>query len=189
MRFGYARVSKNDQSLDIQVQKLTEAGCDEIFKEKISGAKDNRAQLNLMIGKLRKGDTVCVVRLDRLGRRMLKLIELINEFKEKGVGFVSLENDIDTGNPMGMLLFNICAAFSEMERQLIKERVRAGLEAAHKKGRKGGRPKIMTSEIIEKIKSFKKSEEFSVTAICKMLQIARTTYYRAVAIIEKDNGS
>ena len=189
MRFGYARVSKNDQSLDVQVQKLTDAGCDEIFKEKISGAKDNRPQLNLMISKIRKGDSVCVVRLDRLGRRMLKLIELINEFKDKGVGFVSLENDIDTGNPIGMLLFNICAAFSEMERQLIKERVKAGLEAAHKKGRKGGRPKIMTLEMIEKIKSFKKSEEFSVTAICKMLQIARTTYYRAIAIIERDNGS
>ncbi len=150
MRFGYARVSKNDQSLDVQIQKLTDVGCDEIFKEKISGAKDNRAQLNLMISKLRKGDTVCVVRLDRLGRRMLKLIELINEFKDKGIGFVSLENDIDTGTPIGMLLFNICAAFSEMERQLIKERVRAGLEAAHKKGRKGGRPKVITPETIEK---------------------------------------
>ncbi len=189
MRFGYARVSKNDQSLDVQVQKLTDAGCDEIFKEKISGAKDNRAQLNLMISKLRKGDMVCVVRLDRLGRRMLKLIELINEFKDKGIGFVSLENDIDTGTPIGMLLFNICAAFSEMERQLIKERVKAGLEAAHKKGRKGGRPKVMTSETIEKIKSFKKSDEFSVTEICKMLQISRTTYYRAIAIVEENNGS
>lgn len=189
MRFGYARVSKNDQSLDVQIQKLTDVGCDEIFKEKISGAKDNRAQLNLMISKLRKGDTVCVVRLDRLGRRMLKLIELINEFKDKGIGFVSLENDIDTGTPIGMLLFNICAAFSEMERQLIKERVRAGLEAAHKKGRKGGRPKVITPETIEKIKSFKRSDEFSVTAICKMLQIGRTTYYRAIAIIGEDKDS
>lgn len=188
MRFGYARVSKNDQSLDIQVQKLTAAGCDEIFKEKISGAKDKREQLNLMISKLRKGDTVCVVRLDRLGRRMLKLIELINEFQDKGVGFVSLENDIDTGNPIGMLLFNICAAFSEMEQQLIKERVKAGLEAAHKKGRKGGRPKIMTLEKIEKIKSFKKSDEFSVTAICKMLQISRTSFYRAIALIGNGNS-
>jgi DNA invertase Pin-like site-specific DNA recombinase len=186
MKFGYARVSKNDQSLDIQIQKLTTAGCDEIFKEKISGAKDKREQLNLMISKLRKGDIVCVVRLDRLGRRMLKLIELINEFKGKGVGFVSLENDIDTGNPIGMLLFNVCAAFSEMEQQLIKERVKAGLEAAHKKGRKGGRPKIMTPEKIEKIKSFKKSDEFSVTAICKMLQISRTSFYRAIALF--DNG-
>ncbi len=77
--------SKNDQSLDVQVQKLTDAGCDEIFMEKVSGAKDNRTELNRMMDKLRKGDTVCVVRLDRLGRRMMKLIELINSFKEKGI--------------------------------------------------------------------------------------------------------
>ena len=93
MKFGYARVSKNDQSLDIQVQKLSQSGCDEIFKEKISGAKDDRSQLNLLISRLRKGDTVCVVRLDRLGRRMTKLIELINDFKAKGIEFVSLENN------------------------------------------------------------------------------------------------
>ena len=85
MKFGYARVSKNDQSLDVQIQKLTAAGCNEIFQEKISGAKDNRVQLNLLMGKLRKGDTICVVRLDRLGRRMIKLIDLINGFKVKGI--------------------------------------------------------------------------------------------------------
>ena len=84
MKFGYARVSKNEQSLDVQVQKLTQAGCDEIFQEKISGSKDDRSQLNLLVSKLRKGDTICVVRLDRLGRRMAKLVELINEFKTKG---------------------------------------------------------------------------------------------------------
>lgn len=81
MKFGYARVSKNEQSLDIQIKKLQTAGCDEIFKEKISGANDNRPELKALLGKLRKGDVVCVVRLDRLGRRMIKLVELINEFK------------------------------------------------------------------------------------------------------------
>jgi len=106
MKFGYARVSKNDQSLDIQVQKLTQSGCDEIFKEKVSGAKDDRSQLKLLMGKLRSGDTICVVRLDRLGRRMIKLIELINDFKDKGIEFVSLENNIDTTTNMGMLLFS-----------------------------------------------------------------------------------
>ena len=88
MKFGYARVSKNDQSLDIQIQKLKAVGCDEIFQEKVSGVKDDRKELNLLISKLRSGDTVCVVRLDRLGRRMLKLVMLINEFKEKQVNFV-----------------------------------------------------------------------------------------------------
>lgn len=90
MKFGYARVSKSDQNIEIQAQKLTTAGCEEIFQEKISGAKDDRPQLKAMLSKLRKGDIVYVVRLDRLGRRMIKLIELINNFKAKGIEFVSL---------------------------------------------------------------------------------------------------
>ena len=182
MKFGYARVSKNDQSLEIQIQKLKEARCEEIFTEKVSGAKDNRTELNRMMEKLRKGDTVCVVRLDRLGRRMMKLIELINQFKEKEVSFISLENNIDTTTPIGMVLFNMCAAFSEMERELIREHVvKAGLEAAHKKGRKGGRPKALTPQKLETLLSLKKSEEFSVTQICKMAGISRSVYYRAIA--------
>jgi len=181
MKFGYARVSKNDQSLDVQIQKLTAAGCNEIFQEKISGAKDNRVQLNLLMGKLRKGDTICVVRLDRLGRRMIKLIDLINGFKVKGIEFISLENNIDTTTPMGMLLFTMCAAFSEMERELIKERVKAGLDAAHSKGRKGGRPKALTTDKLKTLKSLVQSEEFSVTKICIMVGISRSVYYRAIA--------
>ena len=184
MKFGYARVSKNDQSLEIQVQKLKNYGCDEIFQEKISGAKDDRTQLNLLISKLRKGDIVCVVRLDRLGRRMTKLIELINDFRNKGIEFVSLENNIDTTTAMGMLLFTMCAAFSEMERILITERVKAGLDAAHSKGRKGGRPKALTSDKLKTLKSLVQSHRFSVTQICQMSGISRSVYYRAVA-----NGS
>ncbi len=181
MKFGYARVSKNDQSLDVQVQKLIDAGCEEIFKEKVSGAKDDRTELNRMMDKLRKGDTVCVVRLDRLGRRMMKLVELINNFKEKDISFVSLENNIDTTTPLGMVLFNMCAAFSEMERELIRERVKAGLDAAHKKGRKGGRPKALTPQKLDTILSLKKSEEFSVNQICKMAGVTRSVYYRAIS--------
>ncbi|WP_425361610.1 recombinase family protein [Candidatus Tisiphia endosymbiont of Ceraclea dissimilis] len=180
MKFGYARVSKNEQSLDVQIQKLTQAGCDEIFKEKVSGAKDDRSQLNSLIGKLRKGDTICVVRLDRLGRRMTKLITLINDFKTKGVEFISLEDNIDTTTPMGMLLFSMCAAFSEMERILITERIKAGLNAAHSKGRKGGRARTLTPDKLKKLKSLKKSQDFSVTEICHMVGISRSVYYRAI---------
>ena len=180
MKFGYARVSKNEQSLDIQVQKLMKVGCDEIFKEKISGAKDDRSQLNLLISKLRKGDTICVVRLDRLGRRMTKLIELINDFKVKNIEFVALENNIDTRTPIGMLLFTMCAAFSEMERELIKERVKAGLDAAHLKGRKGGRPKSLRPDKMKKLQTLVKSKEFSVTEICNMVGISRSVYYRFI---------
>ena len=177
-KFGYARVSTNDQSLDIQVQKLKEAGCDEIFMEKVSGAKDKRPQLDLMMEKLREGDTVCVVRLDRLGRRMIKLVELIQQFKEKDIEFVSLDNNIDTSTTMGMLLFNVCAAFAEMERDLIRERVRAGLDAAHKKGRKGGRPRALTDEKAKLLKALKQADNMSVTEMCKAVGISRAVYYR-----------
>ena len=180
MKFGYARVSKNEQSLDVQIQKLKDAGCDEIFMEKVSGSKDDRTQLNRLMEKLRQGDSVCVVRLDRLGRRMSKLIDLINSFKEREVEFVSLENNIDTGTPLGMVLFSMCAAFSEMERELIRERVRAGLDVAHNKGRKGGRPKALTPAKLETLNTLKKSGEFSVSQICTMVGLTRSVYYRAL---------
>jgi len=180
MKFGYARVSKNDQSLDVQIEKLEAFGCKEIFKEKISGAKDERQQLNALLSKLREGDTICVLRLDRLGRRMTKLITLINEFKAKGIEFVALENNIDTTTPMGMLLFSMCAAFAEMERTLITERVKAGLYAAHKKGRKGGRPRALTPDKVKTLKGLVTSNNFSVTKICDIVGVSRSVYYRAL---------
>ena len=180
MIFGYARVSKGDQSLDIQLEKLQKYGCDEIYQEKISGIKDNRFQLNKLLERLRKGDKIVVQRLDQLGRRMSKLISLINDFKKKEIEFVSLENNIDTSNPMGMLLFSICAAFSEMERNLITERVKAGLYAAHKKGRKGGRPKSLTKEKLKIFKSLLKNNDLSVSKKCKMRGITRSVYYRTI---------
>jgi len=184
MKFGYARVSKKDQSLDIQIQKLRSFGCDEIFYEKISGVKEDRKELNTLIGKLRAGDTVCVVRLDRLGRRMLKLVALINDFKAKNINFVALENNIDTTTPLGMVLFTMCAAFSEMERELISERVRAGVDAAHAKGRKGGRPRALTTEKKELLNSLRKSDDLSVTHICKIVGITRSVYYRSISTAE-----
>ncbi|APC96163.1 MULTISPECIES: recombinase family protein [Francisella] len=186
MKFGYARVSKEQQSLNIQIQKLKEAGCDEIFSEKVSGAKDDREQLQELLNRLRPGDTVCVVRLDRLGRRMIKLTSLINELHKKNVQFISLENNIDTTTPMGMLLFNICAAFSQMERELIKERVSAGVAAARARGRKGGRPKSLNSKSIKKLLKLKNSGEFSVKQICEIMNISKSVYYRAINT-KKDN--
>lgn len=180
MKFGYARVSKNEQSLDVQIQKLTAAGCDEIFQEKISGAKDDRPELKALMGKLRKGDTFCVVRLDRLGRRMMKLVDLINEFREKGIEFESLENNIDTSSPIGMLLFNVCAAFSEMERELIRERVKAGLDSAKRQGRKGGRPKALTDERSDAIRALRQTGKMSVKNICETMKISRSVFYRCI---------
>ncbi len=185
MKFGYARVSKNDQNLDIQIQKLTQAGCEKIFQEKISGAKNNRPQLVALLEQLRKGDIVCVVRLDRLGRSMIKLVELINEFKSKEVEFISLENSIDTTTPMGMLLFNICAAFAEMERELIRERIKAGLDSAREKGRKGGRPKSLLPEKAAMLQALYQAGNMSVKQICESLGISRSVYYRSIAGIVK----
>ena len=184
MKFGYARVSKSDQSLDIQIQKLNSAGCEEIFKEKISGARNDRPQLEALLSKLRKGDIVYVVRLDRLGRRMIKLIELINDFKSRGIEFVALENNIDTTTPIGMLLFNICAAFSEMERELIRERVKAGVDAALEHGRKGGRPKVLTPEKEAVFKALFRAGNMSVKQICSTVGISRAGYYRAINALE-----
>lgn len=180
MKFGCARVSKSEQNLDIQIQKLKSFGCDEIFMEKISGAKDDSKELSKLLNKLRKGDTVCVVRLDRLGRRMISLVEMINEFKEKDINFIALENHIDTTTPIGMVLFSMCAAFSEMERELIRERIKAGIEAAYKKGRKGGRPKALTLEKMNTLKALKEANSFSVKKICNLVGITRSVYYRAI---------
>ena len=166
MKFGYARVSKNEQNLDVQIQKLTAAGCDEIFQEKISGAKDDRPQLKALMEKLRRGDVLCVVRLDRLGRRMMRLVELINNFKEQGVEFVSLENNLDTSTHMGMLLFNICAAFSEMERELIRERVKAGIDSAKQQA--------------ETVRALRQTGKMSVKNICETIGISRSVFYRCI---------
>lgn len=180
MKFGYARVSKNDQSLDVQIKKLKSAGCEEIFMEKVSGVKEERKELNRLFDKLRKGDTVCVVRLDRLGRRMIHLVQMINDFKNKEINFVSLENNIDTTTPLGMILFSMCAAFSEMERELIRERVKAGLDSARDKGRKGGRPKSLTAEKEKILRTLRKSDDMSVKQICNIVGISRSVYYRGV---------
>jgi DNA invertase Pin-like site-specific DNA recombinase len=112
---------------------------------------------------------------------MLKLVALINDFKSKHINFVALENDIDTTTPLGMVLFTMCAAFSEMERELISERVKAGVHAAHAKGRKGGRPRALTTEKQELLNSLRKSDDLSVTQMCKLVGITRSVYYRAIS--------
>lgn len=178
MKFGYARVSTQDQSLEIQIKRLTEAGCEEIFQEKDSGANDDRKELLAMIRQLRRGDTVCVVRIDRLGRRMIQLATMINDFQNKGINFVALDNNIDTTTPMGMLLFNMCAAFSEMERSLIVERVRVGVKAAQAKGTKFGRRKVLTPHKKQMLESCLLNPNLSIPKICELVGISKTTYYR-----------
>jgi DNA invertase Pin-like site-specific DNA recombinase len=143
---GYARVSTVEQNLDLQLDALTQAKCEKIFKDMKSSAKVERPGLSQALAYMREGDVLTVWKLDRLGRSLRDLIDTINALKERGVGFKSLQDAIDTTTAGGMLIFHIMAALAEFERALIRERTQAGLKAARARGRKGGRPRKFTRE-------------------------------------------
>jgi DNA invertase Pin-like site-specific DNA recombinase len=134
MKIGYARVSTKDQSLNLQTDALTKAGCEIIFNEIASGAKSDRVELDKLFSQIRKGDILVVYKLDRLGRSLKHLLEFVAILNEKQIGLQSISDAIDTTTPQGRLFFNISACFSEFERDLIRERTRAGLEAARARG-------------------------------------------------------
>ncbi|EGF2538266.1 recombinase family protein [Salmonella enterica] len=146
MQIGYVRVSTNDQNTDLQRNALNCAGCELIFEDKISGTKSERPGLKKLLRTLSEGDTLVVWKLDRLGRSMRHLVVLVEELRERGVNFRSLTDSIDTSTPMGRFFFHVMGALAEMERELIVERTRAGLEAARAQGRIGGRRPKLTSE-------------------------------------------
>ena len=146
MKLGYARVSRTDQNLQLQTDALTAAGVERIFTDKLSGAKAEREGLAEMLNQLREGDTVVVWRLDRLARSLAHLIELAAGFERLGVQLVSLTENIDTTTPTGKLVFHLFASIAEFERNLIRERTAAGLDAARARGRKGGRKPVPTDE-------------------------------------------
>ena len=150
MKIGYARVSTKDQNLDLQKDALLKVGCEMIFMETASGAKADRIELEKLLGQVRKDDVVVVYKLDRLGRSLKHLLEIVAKFNEKKVGLQSISDAIDTTTPQGRLFFNISASFAEFERDLIRERTKAGLEAARARGRKGGRRQEMTKEAEQK---------------------------------------
>lgn len=152
MLIGYARVSTQDQNLDLQRDALAKAGCEKIFEDKASGARADRPGLAKALETLRGGDTLVVWKLDRLGRSVKHLVELVGELHAQGVQFKSLTNSIDTGTPSGQFFFHVIASLAEMERDLIAERTRAGLEVARQLGRKGGRRPKMTPSKIESAK-------------------------------------
>ncbi|OIN59838.1 recombinase family protein [Arsenicibacter rosenii] len=141
MKIGYARVSTEDQHLDLQLSALTAAGCEKIYQEKISGAKTDRPELARLLEHIRQGDEVIVWKLDRLGRSLPHLVELVTRFADRGVAFTSLQEKIDTSSPSGKLIFHIFCSLAEFERELIRERTNAGIKAAREQGRVGGRPK------------------------------------------------
>lgn len=191
MLIGYARVSTQDQQLHLQLDDLQRTGCERVFQEKVSSGKD-RPQLRSLIDSLRIGDTVVVWKLDRLGRSLKELIGLVNDFQERGVGFRSLNDSIDTTTAQGRLVFNLFASLAEFERDLIRERTRAGLSAARARGRQGGRPKGMSKDTLAKaqaVRTLYNSREKTASEIGKLLGISRATVYRYLAWQPTDSGS
>jgi DNA invertase Pin-like site-specific DNA recombinase len=178
MKMGYARVSSDDQSLDLQRDALKQAGCERLYEEKESGGKVDRPELLRLMEALRTGDTLVVWRLDRLGRSLKHLIETVEHLEAMGVGFQSVTEAIDTTTSGGKLVFHIFAALAEFERTLIRERTRAGLKAARARGRQGGRPMTLSEDKRRMAQALRDDPKQSVAAICKALGITRTTFYR-----------
>jgi DNA invertase Pin-like site-specific DNA recombinase len=152
MLIGYARVSSSDQNLDLQIDELSKAGCSKIYSDKMSGINKNRPGLDEAISHLRKKDTFVIWKLDRLGRNLKGLIDFVGRLEKKGVHFKSLTDGIDTTTPAGRFFFHVMASLAQMERELLIERTRAGLDAAKKRGRIGGRKRSMTPSKVEAAK-------------------------------------
>lgn len=177
MRIGYARVSTHDQSLDLQQDALSNAGCDRVIVDVASGRKQDRSGLDQLREVVRDGDVIVVWRLDRLGRSLKQLITLIEEFELLGVGFCSLTESIDTTSPGGKLFFHVVGALAEFERNIIVERTKAGLAAARARGRLGGRPKKLTLPQCKVAIDLYQRKQHSLREICEMFGISKTTLY------------
>ncbi len=178
---GYARVSTTEQTLDLQLDALKRAGCTKIFTDTASGAKEERRGLDEAVAYLRPGDTLVVWRLDRLGRSLKHLIEVVTDLEKRGIGFKSLTESIDTTTSGGKLIFHIFGALAEFERNLIKERTQAGLQAARSRGHLGGRPKALaTAQKIAMAQKLYSDKSNAIADICKSLHISRATLYRYV---------
>src|SRR5260370_30191264 len=179
MKIGYVRVSKQEQHEALQIDALKEAGCEKWFVDKITGSKVERKGLNEALAYLRPGDTLVVWKLDRAGRSLTHLIDLLKGLKERNIGFISLTEQIDTTTPGGMLIFHMMGALAKFERDLIRERTNAGLAAARARGRIGGRPrKLKTNGKVALAHRMFADKANSVQEICSSLGISRATLYR-----------
>ncbi len=183
MLIGYARVSTHEQTLNLQQDALEKIGCNKIFTDTASGAKTERKGLLEAIVYVREGDTLVVWRLDRLGRSLKHLIETITELNNRNIGFKSIQENIDTTTSGGKLIFHIFGALAEFERDIIKERTNAGLQAARARGRLGGRPKAKTLDTPKKkalAQSLYDDKSNTIDDICNTLHISRATLYRYI---------
>lgn len=180
MLVGYARVSTDDQNLQLQQDALVQAGCECIFEDRLSGATIERTGLQEALKYVRGGDTLVIWRLDRLSRSLKDLIEMVALLESKNIGLKSLHEVIDTSSNSGKLIFHIFGALAEFERNLIKERSQAGLNAARARGRKGGRPQALDGEKQLLAIALYDGKKHSVSKICGMMGISRPTLYKYV---------
>ena len=178
MLIGYARVSTQDQKPALQLDALKLAGCDRVFEEKASGAQRDRPQLKAALEYMRSGDTLVVWKLDRLARSVKQLIETVEMLEEQGIGFRSLTEAIDTTTPGGKLVFHIFGALAEFERSIIRERTRAGLDAARARGRRGGRPPKLREKDLVAARAMLANDEITVEDVARRLQVSPATLYR-----------
>src|SRR3989454_5454531 len=181
MNIGYARVSTQEQTLHLQKDALEKIGCTKIFTDTASGATTERKGLEEALEYVREGDTLVVWRLDRLGRSLKHLIETITKLNNRKIGFKSIQENIDTTTSGGKLIFHIFGALAEFERDIIKERTKAGLQAARTRGRLGGRPKAKTLDTPKKValaQSLYDNRDNTIEEICKTLNVSRATLYR-----------
>jgi len=179
MLIGYQRTSTLEQNLDLQSDALTKAGCERIFSDQVSGAKFDRPGLNEALNFAREGDCICVWRLDRLGRSLQHLIEVVADLESRGVGLRSLTENIDTSSAGGRLVFHVFAAMAEFERTLTRERCMAGLAAARARGKTGGRRRVLTGAKLELAKKLRANRTMPVDEACRILGCSRSTFYKA----------
>ena len=178
MNIGYARTSTNEQNTDLQLDALKKARCEKIFEEKASGAQRDRPQLKAALEYAREGDTIVVWKLDRLARSLKQLIETVEDLEKRNIGFQSLTESIDTTTSGGRLTFHLFAALAEFERSIIRERTRAGLDAARARGRVGGRPPALKEDDIAVAKALLADPEITVKEIATRLGICVSTLYK-----------
>lgn len=182
-RIGYARVSTDDQNLDMQRDALKAAGCSVIYEETASGKGAARPELEQCRKALRPGDTLIVWRLDRLGRSLPDLVQIVAELEQKGIGFESITERIETGSAAGKLVFHVFAALAEFERNLIRERTNAGLAAARARGRAGGRKPKLDDKQVREIKALLRDPDIQVADVARRYGVSRTTIYKHVGVV------
>lgn len=182
---GYARVSTAEQTVALQEDALKQAGCERIFRDVLSGGATDRPGLREAMAYARSGDVLVVWKLDRLGRSLVHLIQMMQDLQARGVGFRSLQEHMDTTTPGGQLIFHIFGALAEFERSLIRERTRAGLDAARVRGRVGGRPRRLSPEQIRMAQRLMANPDTTATEVAAALHVSRATLYRA---LKSENG-